>query len=186
VELGRQMLVDRGFTVADRIMRVSRNHFVVCRDYSAGVGAFVLQDHAANGTWVNGAPVGKGQSVPVVHGDIITVVYENDVPRLQFRFQLFGDDVDGVGGSDGSQRGNATSDNNGTRNNRNNRNSNNDSNNSNNNNNFGNYNGNNYNANNGGDDENPGDDTDWIGRHSVTISAGLVLLASALAANWTF
>lgn len=66
------------------ITRVSRVH---CRLVRAGEGAgVVLEDAAQNGTWVNGARVGRGGRCPLRSGDRITLLYNEGVPLLEYEF----------------------------------------------------------------------------------------------------
>lgn len=166
LRVGRQLLVDRGFGVGHHhITRVSRQHFCIRHVGDVASPRFVLEDTAANGTWLNGVRIGKGQQLPLQHGDMITVLYnDHDVPLLQFRFLLLpreGDEAEQPDlkrfASDALHQGHSPRSEE-----------------------FG-------NERSSRDDaisNNGKQESDWIGRHSVTISAGLLLLASAMAANW--
>lgn len=92
LEVGRQFCVDRGYDVGKHITRVSRQHFCIAVLPGEVQRSFELQDKAANGTWINGIMVGKGSHMPLAHGDVVTVLYdEHEKPLLQFRFLLHGD-----------------------------------------------------------------------------------------------
>ena len=172
LRVGRQLLVDRGFGVGHHhITRVSRQHFLIRHVGDAASPRFVLEDTAANGTWLNGVRIGKGQQLPLQHGDMITVLYnDHEVPLLQFRFILLPREGEGDEAAEDPSRdakrfaSGALRQSHSPRSEE--------------------FAGERNQSDEDGEKGNGKEESDWIGRHSVTISAGLLLLASAMAANW--
>ncbi len=89
-ELGRLFFVNnpRGTPrkLGNNITRISRVHCRFVWDAEAFV--FVLEDVAANGTWLNGKKIGKGKRVYLEPGDKIVLLFDNEekVPLLEYEF----------------------------------------------------------------------------------------------------
>lgn len=70
-----------------------------CRIRTSKKGThFELEDKSSNGTYLNGALIGKGNVSKLAHGDVIRLS-RRDIPELQFRFACSGEDAPIAGGA---------------------------------------------------------------------------------------
>lgn len=78
--VGATLLLTRALLGTER-KRVSKRHFTIHRD------GFFVQDHSANGTFVGGSRLVKGQMLPLENGAIITLVKASEeAADFAFRF----------------------------------------------------------------------------------------------------
>jgi hypothetical protein len=86
-ELGRMFFLDSPGSVGKHLTRISRVH---CRILFVDEEKFVLEDVGANGTWLNGRRIGKGNQCVLQSGDKITLLFdiEGDTkkPLLEYEF----------------------------------------------------------------------------------------------------
>jgi hypothetical protein len=97
LELGRTAFVNEN-DVGKHITRVSRVHFRIVQGehHEDDQPLYRLEDLASNSTFVNRVKVGKGKTCELGHNDIITVLFdENGGPLLQYRFLVLRDEVEG-------------------------------------------------------------------------------------------